>query len=360
MPRLVDIDPATYNLVAGGRPRRAVAADEGDHSGASLRPLRRHGSAPGDRRPRRACRSSRTPARPSARPTRAGRPDRWGRPAASRSFPSKNLGAFGDGGLVTTERCGAGARDQARSGITARRRAYYHQQIGGNFRLDALQAAVLRVKLPHLARVDRDAARERGALPRSLRRRCLPDAPIVLPVEPDGRFHIYNQFVVRVPDRDRVARVPRPSSGIGTEVYYPVPFHLQECFAYARPPARRFPSRRGRRGVDARAAHLWRADRRATGDRRASARRRAHRECGRRHGMTRVMVTGAAGQLGSTVVAQIVRDAATSSPFTRAQLDIADAAAVLDDDDRGVARTSSSTARPTTTSMARRMPRRRR
>ena len=72
--------------------------------------------------------------------------------------------------------------------------------------------------------------RENAARYRRLFGDVLPDAPIVLPVEPDGSFHIYNQFVVRVPDRDRV-RAFLTEHGIGTEVYYPVPFHLQECFA---------------------------------------------------------------------------------------------------------------------------------
>jgi dTDP-4-amino-4,6-dideoxygalactose transaminase len=143
-------------------------------------------------------------------------------------FPSKNLGAFGDGGLVTTSDDGL-ARELRRLRNHGSETKYYHEQVGGNFRLDALQAAVLRVKLPHLSAWT--AMRRRNAATyRRLFAEVLPDAPVVLPIEPDGYCHIYNQFVVRVPARDRV-RAYLAEHGIGTEVYYPVPFHLQACFA---------------------------------------------------------------------------------------------------------------------------------
>jgi dTDP-4-amino-4,6-dideoxygalactose transaminase len=142
-------------------------------------------------------------------------------------FPSKNLGAFGDGGLVTTGDP-ALAREIRRLRNHGSETKYYHQQIGGNFRLDALQAAVLRVKLPHLARWTA-MRRDNAARYRRLFGEFLPDAGVVLPTEPDGRSHIYNQFVVRVPRRDDV-RAFLTRRGIGTEVYYPLPFHLQECF----------------------------------------------------------------------------------------------------------------------------------
>ena len=143
-------------------------------------------------------------------------------------FPSKNLGGFGDGGLVTTNdaRLAHELRLLRNHGMEPR---YYHERIGGNFRLDALQAAVLRVKLPHLSAWT--ASRRNNAdLYRMLFERHGLASLVTVPVEPPGYFHIYNQFIVRVPDRDRV-RAFLTAHGIGTEIYYPVPFHLQECFA---------------------------------------------------------------------------------------------------------------------------------
>jgi dTDP-4-amino-4,6-dideoxygalactose transaminase len=143
-------------------------------------------------------------------------------------FPSKNLGAFGDAGLLTTtsERLAHTLRLLRNHGMEPR---YYHHLVGGNFRLDALQAAVLRVKLPHLA--EWTAARQRNAR----RYRALFEASgltglVQMPVEAPGRSHIYNQFVIQAPDRDAL-RAHLERCGIGTEIYYPVPFHLQGCFA---------------------------------------------------------------------------------------------------------------------------------
>jgi dTDP-4-amino-4,6-dideoxygalactose transaminase len=144
-------------------------------------------------------------------------------------FPSKNLGAFGDGGLVTTGDKALAHEIRLLRNHGAEPR-YFHRRIGGNFRLDALQAAVLRVKLPHLA-VWTARRRDNASRYRRLFERHGLDSRVTLPVEPSGFFHIYNQFVVRVPDRDRV-RAFLTEHGIGTEIYYPVPFHLQECFGF--------------------------------------------------------------------------------------------------------------------------------
>ena len=106
---------------------------------------------------------------------------------------------------------------------------YYHAVVGGNFRLDAMQAAVLRVKLPHLDGWH-EGRRRNAARYRELFAAARLLDVVQLPYErPDG-YHIYNQFVVEVPERDALRR-HLTEQKIGTEVYYPVPFHEQECFA---------------------------------------------------------------------------------------------------------------------------------
>lgn len=142
-------------------------------------------------------------------------------------FPSKNLGAFGDGGLVTTNDAAIADRVRLLRGHGMQPK-YYHRFVGGNFRLDALQAAVLRVKAPYLA--EWTEARRRNADRYRARFAAHGVAGVGLPVEAPGCRHVYNQFVVRVPERDRL-RAFLAEDGIGTEIYYPVPFHLQECFA---------------------------------------------------------------------------------------------------------------------------------
>jgi len=143
-------------------------------------------------------------------------------------FPSKNLGAFGDAGLVTTNDDGLAARARVlrTHGMDPK---YIHHLVGANFRMDALQAAVLRVKAPHLARWT--AGRRANAVRyRELFRAAGLDGAITLPAEPTDRLHIYNQFVIRTPERDALRR-HLDEQGIGNAIYYPVPFHLQPCFA---------------------------------------------------------------------------------------------------------------------------------
>jgi dTDP-4-amino-4,6-dideoxygalactose transaminase len=153
-------------------------------------------------------------------------------------FPSKNLGAFGDAGLVTTNDDALASRVRLLRTHGAERQ-YHHRVVGGNFRIDALQAAVLRVKAPHLA--SWTAARQRNAARyRELIETAGLTRHITLPAEAEGRTHIYNQFVVRVPDRDRV-KAGLEARGVGTAIYYPVPFHEQECFAHLGPWPAGFP-----------------------------------------------------------------------------------------------------------------------
>jgi dTDP-4-amino-4,6-dideoxygalactose transaminase len=141
-------------------------------------------------------------------------------------FPSKNLGAMGDGGLLTTNDADFAAKLRVLRGHGAEKR-YYHRTVGINSRLDTLQAAVLLVKLRYL---DQWTARRRRNA--EVYRRALANAQgIALPLELADCRHIYNQFVVRVPERDRV-RDAMAQAGVASEIYYPVPLHLQECFAY--------------------------------------------------------------------------------------------------------------------------------
>jgi dTDP-4-amino-4,6-dideoxygalactose transaminase len=142
-------------------------------------------------------------------------------------FPSKNLGAFGDAGLLTTNDAALARRAELlrNHGMEPK---YYHHMVGGNFRMDALQAAVLRVKAPHLAGWT-DARRRNASRYADLFGATAAAGLITLPVEGAGLHHIYNQFVIRVPRRDDL-KAFLDARGIGNEIYYPVPFHLQPCF----------------------------------------------------------------------------------------------------------------------------------
>lgn len=156
-------------------------------------------------------------------------------------FPSKNLGAFGDAGLLVCndDTLAEKARLLRTHGSKPK---YYHKLVGGNFRLDALQAALLAVKLPHYASYTE--RRRANAAYYTERLRALPgvqpvnaatpDARLLLPVALPGNDHIWNQYTLRVlgaGQRDAL-RAALEAKKIGTEIYYPVPMHLQECFAY--------------------------------------------------------------------------------------------------------------------------------
>jgi dTDP-4-amino-4,6-dideoxygalactose transaminase len=142
-------------------------------------------------------------------------------------YPTKNLGAAGDAGAVATNDDGLAALVRSLR-VHGASETYVHERVGGNFRIDAVQASVLRAKLPRLAAWNE----RRRAIAASYRER-LADAArakrIVLPQELPGRRHVYHQFVVRVADRDAVRR-RMGERGVATSVFYPIPLHLQACF----------------------------------------------------------------------------------------------------------------------------------
>ncbi len=141
-------------------------------------------------------------------------------------FPSKNLGGYGDGGMMVTQ-------DEALFDALMKlrthgsRRTYFHEIVGYNSRLDALQAAVLRAKLPHLE--SWSAARRRNAAYYDAAFADLAD--VVTPYIDPVNTSIYNQYTIRVPTRDAL-QAHLKDRGIGCSVYYPLPLHLQPCFAY--------------------------------------------------------------------------------------------------------------------------------
>jgi len=226
-PVLVDIDPATFNL----RPADVAAAVTSRTR--AIMPVHLFGQcADMDDLANIASRAGVPIIEDAAQAIGA---EYKGRPAGSMGaigcfsfFPSKNLGAFGDAGLVTTSDDALAERVRLLRNHGAEHQ-YFHRLVGGNFRLDALQAAVLRVKTPYLAGWT-DRRRLNAQRYRELFTAAGLTGRVTLPVEAGERTHIYNQFVIRVPDRDRV-KESLDAAGVGTAIYYPVPFHLQECFA---------------------------------------------------------------------------------------------------------------------------------
>lgn len=145
-------------------------------------------------------------------------------------YPSKNLGGMGDGGFMTT------SDDRIAEKLLALRvhgskERYYHKWVGLNSRLDGFQGAILRVKLPHLDAWS-DARRANALRYRQLFSDFGLTKEIGLPVEREACRHIYNQYVIRVPNFRDGLREYLSENGVGTDIYYPVPLHLQECFAF--------------------------------------------------------------------------------------------------------------------------------
>lgn len=145
-------------------------------------------------------------------------------------YPSKNLGGLGDGGMMTTSDDALAKKLLGLRNHGAEEK-YYHKYVGLNSRLDGFQGATLRVKLPHLDDWT-ERRRENAARYRTLFTDAGLTEQIGIPVERENCRHIYNQYVVRVPGRRDELRKHLTERSVGTDIYYPVPLHLQECFAY--------------------------------------------------------------------------------------------------------------------------------
>ncbi|MGH8249534.1 MAG: DegT/DnrJ/EryC1/StrS family aminotransferase [Steroidobacteraceae bacterium] len=244
-PVFLDIDPATYNLRADlvreflkrDCERRAGGLYNRETGGRvrALMPVHLYG-LPADMDPLMALAREHGLAVIEDAAQAIGAEDQPGRRAAGIGdigclsfFPTKNLGAFGDAGMCVTNDDALAARLRILR-VHGGEPKYYHALIGGNFRIDEIQAAVLLVKFRHLE--DWHRARQRNA---AYYDAAFPAAGlaarVTTPTARPGTRHIYNQYVIRVPDRDRLCAY-LAENGIGTEIYYPVSLHMQRCFAH--------------------------------------------------------------------------------------------------------------------------------
>lgn len=244
-PVLVDIDPATFNLNPA-----ALAAACTPRTRAVI-PVHLYGQC-ADMEPILALCRARGVAVVEDAAQAIGAEYRDGRRAGTLGelgclsfFPTKNLGAWGDAGMVLTNSDALAQRLRILR-VHGSEPKYYHQIIGGNFRIDTLQAAVLNVKLPHLDTWTLQRQHNADRYDRLFHATSLVSgAQVVLPAAVYrsagvAHYHIYNQYVLRVPRRDEL-RAFLTAQGVGTEIYYPVPFHLQECFKYLGYAAGAFP-----------------------------------------------------------------------------------------------------------------------
>lgn len=227
LPIFVDIDPSTYNI-APGLVRDAL---ERDPLAKAVIPVHLFGAC-ADMDPilevarKHSCAVIEDGAQAIGAEYKGRKAQSLGDVGCISFFPSKNLGGFGDGGMLTTDDEGLARK------LTALRahgslKKYYHEWVGINSRLDTLQAAVLKVKLPHLD--SWITSRQRNA---DQYRRLLQGsgAPVGLPgATPYQTRHVYNQFVIRCEKRDELQRWLK-KNGVSTEVYYPLPLHLQPCY----------------------------------------------------------------------------------------------------------------------------------
>lgn len=229
-PRFVDIEPRTYNLDP------ALVSEAVNERTRALMPVHLYGQCAEMDAINEVARHHGLPVVEDA--AQAIGAEDGGRRAGSLGlvgcfsfYPTKNLGAAGDGGMLTTDDDEFAERLRSLR-VHGERTKYHHRYVGINSRLDALQAAILRVKLPHL-----DAWSDARAANAARYQEMFADAGLLeevgWPLVREGVRHIYNQFVIRVAGGRRDAlREHLARQQVGTEIYYPVPLHLQECFAY--------------------------------------------------------------------------------------------------------------------------------
>jgi dTDP-4-amino-4,6-dideoxygalactose transaminase len=242
VPVFVDIDPVTYNMSPDGLEKVWAGLERADQQRVkAVIPVHLFGQCADMGRMLELSRNVGIPVVEDAAQA-IGTVYRDGRSAGSMGvmgclsfYPTKNLGGVGDGGMVVTGDEALAQRLRLLRNHGAEQR-YFHRIVGGNFRLDGIQAAVLLVKLKYL-----DAWHKARQEHAQRYRRLLSQTGLVergdvgLPESPDAgagdRTHVYNQFVIRARRRDAL-REFLTGQGVGTEIYYPVPFHLQECFRH--------------------------------------------------------------------------------------------------------------------------------
>lgn len=228
-PVFVDIDPATYNLA------ESLVADAVTDRTRALMPVHLFGQCAdmgilGQLSKQREIPIVEDAAQAIGAEDRGRRAGSMGTIGCFSFYPSKNLGAAGDGGMMVTND-DQHAERLRKLRVHGEERRYHHSSIGMNSRLDAIQAAVLRVKLPYLDEWS-DARRKNAAQYDQLFTDAGLAEEIGLPLVRPGVRHIFNQYVIRVGDRRDALRDHLKKSGVGSEIYYPVPLHLQECFRY--------------------------------------------------------------------------------------------------------------------------------
>ena len=244
-PVFVDIDPATFNIspdaiekfIAGCANREGALINRATGGRVrSIMPVHLYGQMADMKRVQKIAQQHSLSIIEDAAQA-IGSADEAGRRACSIGdigclsfFPTKNLGAFGDAGMCVTnnEKLAAKLMKLRVHGMEPK---YYHELIGGNFRLDEIQAAVLNVKLPHLDAWSAARARNAAFYDAAFKRANLGEKLLPPPPAPAGSRHIYNQYCIRVQRRDEL-RAWLGKEGVGCEIYYPLPLHMQQCFAY--------------------------------------------------------------------------------------------------------------------------------